>query len=121
MRVFQQTLGVVTDLWVDLAEGGNEIAQEASGIIVILVEREPAQGYFSLRSHWVTKVVLPKPAGADTMVSLRRKEGCSHKSALRRSSKRWRGTNFSLTGGKYNFIAKSGVAIVLYSLYTRCR
>ena len=60
-------------------------------------------------THSLSRVVLPKPAGAETRVSLR----CSPASS--RSIRRGRGTHSDRAGGVYSLVLKSGVDIALSS------
>jgi len=57
--------------------------------------------------HSLTRVVLPKPAGAEMRVNLRPKERPSFKRSIRRG----RRTIFGRGGGIYNFVAKIVVDI----------
>ena len=60
-------------------------------------------------THSLSRVVLPKPAGAETRVSLR----CSPASS--RPIRRGRGTHSDRAGGIYSLVLKSGVDIALSS------
>ena len=61
-------------------ERGDEVREKASRIVVSLVQREPGYGTpppTRFSTHLPSSVVLPKPAGAETSVSLRPASGSS--------------------------------------------
>src|SRR3990172_9512081 len=60
-----------------------------------------------LAIHSLSRVVLPKPAGAEMRVNLRPKE----RPSFNRSIRRGRRTIFGRGGGIYNFVAKIVVDI----------
>ncbi|NJM06576.1 hypothetical protein HC891_10890 [Candidatus Gracilibacteria bacterium] len=73
--------------------------------MIARVERQPGDRRAQPSSHWVSSVVLPKPAGAATSVSFRASPSLSR-------AIRWgRTIPFGRGGGRYNFVASSGVGI----------
>ena len=100
--VVHQCQRVDADVGVGRLERGDDVAEEPGHVGVVLVQRQPGHAGLPAAlesslgvagsvavSHWVRKVVLPKPAGAATRTSL----GIEPRPAASRSVSRGLGTS----------------------------
>ena len=91
----------------DPGHGGDDVGPEGGGLVVGRLERDPRRG--PLRPwaaiHWATSVVLPKPGGAETSVSL------DMAPRPRRSSRRARSTALGRGSGVCSLVPRSSVTI----------
>ena len=80
---------VFPEVLVDRPDGRDQVQEEAHRIVVPLVQRDPGTGSSLRWLQSASKVVLPKPAGAETTVKSRLAPSSS------RSCRRERGTAFA--------------------------
>ena len=82
---------------IDLLQSGDDIGEKTGQIVVSLVKRNPADAIYAVAAanHSLSNVVLPKPAGAETRVSLRPRRSPSFSCSIRRG----RDTSSDRNGG----------------------
>ena len=105
----------LSDFNPDGLQGGHKISQESCWLTILLLQRQPGDGRRESLIHWLSSVVLPRPAEAEIIVSLR-----ADAPSFKRSIRRRRRTALDRGEGIYNFVDKIGVDIIT-PLCRHCR